>query len=219
MRPPTTSTESTSQISPPEPRSALGEQPLEAFEVAVLRGLQEALEQRLPLRRVGVEARAAGPHVPARPCDELAAVRLLAADDPGDRRVVVVEHVAEHERGALDRRELLEHDEERLRQRVGQLGPRARPRRRVLHQRLGQPRSDVRLAPDPRQPQVIDREAGRHGRDPCGRLVEGLPGARQPQQRLLHDVLGVGDAAEHPVGDAEPVAPEGLELLVGHHLV
>src|SRR4051812_45876117 len=39
-----------------------------------------------------------------------------------------------------------------------------------------------------------------------------------PQQRLLHDVFGLGHAAEHPVGDPERDWPKLVEQLVavGH---
>src|SRR5215470_16271095 len=35
-----------------------------------------------------------------------------------------------------------------------------------------------------------------------------------PQQRFLHHVLGLGDAAEHPVGDGERDRPQLLEQLL-----
>ena len=38
--------------------------------------------------------------------------------------------------------------------------------------------------------------------------------AGQPQERLLGQVLGLGDAAEHPVGDGEPLAPQRLEVRI-----
>jgi hypothetical protein len=34
----------------------------------------------------------------------------------------------------------------------------------------------------------------------------------QPQQRLLSDVLGLGNAAEHAVADGEREPPQPLEL-------
>jgi hypothetical protein len=54
----------------------------------------------------------------------------------------------------------------------------------------------------------------RHGRHPGGRLVDRTLLARQAQQRLLRDVLGLRDAAEHPVRDAEAASPQHLDLLV-----
>jgi hypothetical protein len=38
----------------------------------------------------------------------------------------------------------------------------------------------------------------------------------QPQQRLLHHVLGLGDAAEHPVGDGEGRAPQVVAAAPAH---
>src|SRR5262245_48062602 len=42
-----------------------------------------------------------------------------------------------------------------------------------------------------------------------------------PQQRLLHHLLGLGDAAEHPVGDRERDRPQLVKqpLAIGHAAV
>ena len=63
--------------------------------------------------------------------------------------------------------------------------------------------------------QDVDREPRRHRRHPGGRLVDRAFLARQAQERLLGHVLGLRDAAEHPVRHAEAVPPQRLELLVG----
>ena len=86
----------------------------------------------------GLEPRPALVHVPSRADIELTAVVLGSVDDPGDLVVAVVEHLAEQEHGALDRRQALQQDEERRRERVGRLRVRRRIRRRVVGQeRLG----------------------------------------------------------------------------------
>jgi len=41
--------------------------------------------------------------------------------------------------------------------------------------------------------------------------------AREPHERLLHHILGVGHAPEHPVRHGKAVAPECVQLLIRHH--
>jgi hypothetical protein len=49
-------------------------------------------------------------------------------------------------------------------------------------------------------------------------VLAGLERLMHPQQRFLHHVLGLGDAAEHPVGDRERDRPQLVEqsLAIGH---
>jgi hypothetical protein len=49
-------------------------------------------------------------------------------------------------------------------------------------------------------------------------LLAGLERLMHPQQRFLHHVLGLGDTAEHPVGDRECDRPQLVEqsLAIGH---
>src|SRR3954451_6377581 len=194
----------------------LGEQLLERLQVALLGGGEEPVEQGVAGGLVGVEARAAGLEALARARDELARVDLGPLDDLGDLRVLVAEHLAQQVGRALDRVQLLQEHEQGERQRVRELGARGRAGGRVLQQRLRQPRPHVCLAAGARRPQDVDREPRRHRRDPGGRLVDRAFLAGQPQKRLLRHVLGLGDAAEHPVGHAEAVPPQALELVVGH---
>ena len=137
-------------------------------------------------------------------------------DDVGDLRVLVAEHLAQQVGRALDRGQPLQEHEQRQRQRIRELGMRGRAERRVLDQRLRQPGPDIRLATGARRLEDIDREPRRHGRDPGGGLVDRAFLARQAQQRLLGHVLGLRDAAEHPVRHAEAVSPQRLELPVAH---
>jgi hypothetical protein len=46
----------------------------------------------------------------------------IGADDLGDLRVRIVEHLTQQERGPLPRRQALQQHQERQRQRVGDLG-------------------------------------------------------------------------------------------------
>jgi AcrR family transcriptional regulator len=83
----------------------------------------------------------------------------------------------------------------------------------VGQQRLREPRPDVLLPPDAGRAQHVDRDPGHHGRQiRLGRGGLGR-GRRVAQPGLLHRVLGLGHAAEDPVGDREQQRPQLLELL------
>ena len=117
------------------------------------------------------------------------------ADDLRDLVVAVVEDVVQQEDRALDRLEALERDQQRHRdrlvvggarsddQRLGSHGPRRSPGARG---RSAARRSPAGRPPSPRTPSDAPRRARGAG-----------------AAALLHDVLGLGDAAEHPVGDRE----------------
>ena len=190
----------------------LGEQFLQSLQVALLGGRQEPFEQGVASSLVGVEAGAAGLEMLPRPRHELPRVDLGLLDDVGDLRVLVAEHLAQQVGRALDRGQPFQEHQQRQRQRIRELGMRGRAARRVLDQRLRQPGPDIRLATGPRRLEDVDREPRRHGRDPGGGLVDRAFLARQAQQRLLGHVLGLRDAAEHPVRHAEAVSPQRLEL-------
>ena len=195
----------------------LGEQLLEGLQVALLGGREEPLQQGVARGFVGVEPRPARLEVLARPRHELPRVRLGPLDDRGDVRVLVPEGVAQQVGRSLDGGEPLHEHQQGERERLRELGARVRPGHRVPEERLGQPRPDIRLAARPRRREDVDRQAGRHRGHPRGRLVDRVLLAREAQERLLRDVLGLRDAAEHPVCDAEAVPPQCLELgRAGH---
>ena len=152
---------------------------------------------------------------------ELAHVVLALADDLRDLRIAVVEHVVKQQHGSLLGREALQQHQHRQRQRVGRLGVPGRIVVAVGDDRLWQPLADVALAAGARGAQLVDRQPGGHGRDERARrrdLLAGLERLMDPQQRLLDHVLGLGDAAEHPVGDRERDRPQLVEqsLAIGH---
>jgi hypothetical protein len=137
--------------------------------------------------------------------------------------VVVLERLAQQEHGALDRRQALQQDEEGHRDRVRRLG--------LLgdagsfgHQRLGKPRARVVLALRLRRPHEIDGEPRHHRRQQRPRLAHRR--AIEPSvadERFLHEILRLRDAAAHPVGDGEEPAAFGAEeiaqvLVVVHPL-
>ena len=97
------------------------------------------------------------------------------------------------------------------RERVGHLGV---PLCVVLDERFGQPLARIDLPPAPRRALLVDRKARGHRREVClGRLRLDVRRV-VAEERLLHDVLGVRDRPEHPVGDREQVR---AQLLLGFH--
>ena len=65
-----------------------------------------------------------------------------------------------------------------------------------------------RLEPDPRRPELIEAQPAGDDGQPTPDVVERrLVGAGQPQERLLRDVLGLTDVAEHLVGEIHQVGP------------
>ena len=199
----------------------VGEQGLEAGEVALFGGLEEAAGQLLALLAGRLEAGAALLDVAPGAGRELAHVVLALADDRGDLGVAVVEDVVEQEDRALLGREALEQDQHRQRERVGGLGVAGRVVLAVGDDRLRQPFADVALAAGAGGAQLVDRQAGGDGGDEGARRLDPLAGVERlmhAQQRLLHHVLGFGDAAEHAVGDRERDRAQLVQqsLAIGH---
>jgi len=123
------------------------------------------------------------------------------------------EHVVQHERRPLGRRQPLQHHDKRIADVLVQRDPVLRivvpvvgsgeQRREVVRQGV----ADDDPAPA-RRAQLIET-APAHGDDePSSYIVDAvdvLP--RQTRERFLDDVFGLGDAAEHPEGQVEHVAP------------
>ena len=77
---------------------------------------------------------------------------------------------------------------------------------RHRHQRLGQPRTDVCLVPRVRGAQLVQAEAADHHHEPAAQVVDLLEiNLQHAGECLLDDVLGIADAAQHPVCDVEEV--------------
>jgi hypothetical protein len=205
-------------------RDHVGGQEFEqGVEVAAARGLEEAAGHLVALLARTVEPGLALVDVVPGAGEDLTAVRLGLAGDLGDLVVVVAEDLVEQEHGAFGRRQALEQDEEGHGQGIGHLGALrgvggGRGTQLARDERLGQPGTYVGLPPDPRGPQVADGQPGGHrgqvglGRGDTGSVAQG---ASQPKEGLLDDILGVADAAGHPVGDREHQRPE---LDVGRSL-
>jgi hypothetical protein len=206
---PTSGLGSARALPPPSPtRTAPGrEHGDQTLDVALARRGEEAGGERAALLGVGVEARPLLADAPAGAAEDLAAVLLGPAQHLADLGEGVVERVAQHEHGALVGRQALEQDEEREGDRLLVLDP---PHRVVLHERLRQPRARVGLAAHARRTQHVDRQPGGHGGQERLAVLDALSGV-QAQQRLLHHVLGLGDRAEHPVGDREGEVSERVD--------
>jgi len=200
-----------------------GEQVEQAGQVAARGRGEEPARHLLALRPRGVEAGsfAAGPalgDVLPGPGEDLAAVRLGLAGDLRDLGVFVAEHLMEQEHRAFGRGQAFQQDEEGHRQGICHLRALGRVRFGARDERFGQPGADVRLAPYPRRAQVADGQpGGDRGQVRLGRGEDDAVAERagEPQERLLDDVLGVADAAGHPVGDREHQRPE---ILIGPFL-
>ncbi len=150
--------------------------------------------------------------------EELPRVRLALPDDLRDLCVVVLEDLTEQEHRSLHRLQALEEYQERHRQRVGHLRLLRHVVLRSGHERLGEPRADVGLTPGLRAAEVVDRESRHRGRQVALRGVDlgALLGrAAPPEERVLHHVLGLRDAPEHPIRDREQQGPQVDEFLIG----
>src|SRR3954452_14550945 len=197
----------------------LGEEPLQGVHVALLRRCEEPAGELVAFLLGGLEARLSLVDVSPCPDRELPRVVLALADDLRDLGVVVVEDVVEEQRGALLGRQVLEQNEEGEREGARHLGLASRVLATVGHDGLRQPLSDVGLTAGSGRAPLVGRKPSCDGGDEgAGRfdllaLVESVVDA---DQRLLHHVLGLRDAAEHPVGDREGSRTELLEeLFVG----
>jgi len=125
----------------------------------------------------------------------------------------------QHERESLGRTERLEHDLKRKADRVGDqrlvLGS-----VRLLERddRLGQRAVEQLLvAGAPRTKHVETHPADDHGQPRAHVVCLLRPGAVEPQPGLLHRVVGLGDRAEHAVGDGPQVVTVSLELFGRTH--
>ena len=147
---------------------------------------------------------------------ELSARGRCLAERLRDVVVVAIEHIVQHESGALFFAEPLQQVHEGDRHVARELRVRLRRHNFDFRERLRQPRTEVRGPLRLRGAQPIDREPRDHGRQPRfggSQLRRVLLVPAQP--RILQHVLGIRPAAEHPIGDAEqPVAMAGEDLDV-----
>jgi len=73
----------------------------------------------------------------------------------------------------------------------------------LFDERLREPLAGIDLALRPRRAQLVDRQTCRDRREVRLRRLRLDRGRVVAEERLLHDVLGVSNRPEHPVGDRE----------------
>jgi hypothetical protein len=124
----------------------------------------------------------------------------------------------QHEGDPLGRRERLQDHQQGERDLVGAYRPVLGPGLvRGHHDRVGKWRVQRQLTPRPPGAQHVEAHPRDHGRQPGAQVADGVRvSAAQPQPRLLYGVVGVGERAEHPVGDRAQVRPMLLEILPPH---
>ena len=190
-----------------------GEDVEETLQVALADGGEEALDDLLLLRRADRHPRTPGLDVLASAVGDLADGGGRLPDRLCDLVVGDVEHLAEHEHGALGRGERLEHGQHGDRDVLGELDIGGDVGAR--QQWLRQPLADVLLAPSRHGPQPVQRLPGDDADQVGPRLAHlGVVDVRPSQPRLLDDVLGVGRGAEHLVGDREQQAAVEGEVVL-----
>ena len=204
-----------------------GEDLEQPAQVTAANGVEEPAGYLVTLLARGLEPWLALVHAVPGTGEDLPTVRLGLACDLGDLGVVVAEHLAQQEHGALGRRQAFQQDEEGHGQGIGHFrtlrGVRGRRRSHGVQpardEWLGQPGAYVGFPPNSRGPQVADGQPGGDGgqvglgRDDARSLAQH---AGQPQEGLLDDVLGVADAPGHPVGDREHQRPVLCDIARVH---
>jgi hypothetical protein len=125
------------------------------------------------------------------------------------------EHVVQHERQPLGRRQRVEHHEQGEADRVGEqclllrVGVALAADDRVRHVHL-----EWLLAPRLAGAQNVQAHPGDHGRQPAGEVLHlGGVGPVEPQPRLLDRVIGLAERPEHPVRHRAQPRPVLLEPL------
>ena len=167
------------------------------------------------MHEIGCRVRGFAAHAPAGAGRELGGGVLRSAHDRRDLGERQVEHVVQHESQPLGRRQPLEDDEQRRADRVGQ--------QRLLFRVDG-------LGGRDRVPGVVSSSgcsgcalrARSMSRQMRATTVVSQPahvahvadvGAVHPQPSLLNGVLGLGQRAQHAVGDRAEMCSVLLELI------
>lgn len=141
-----------------------------------------------------------------------------------DLRIGESERLAQDEDRTLKRGERLEDDQHGQGHGVGEHGT----FRRIGYggaefgdHGFGQPGPHVSLTAGPQMAKPVDGQPGGDAHEKGPRLPHVLtPGRGPAQPRFLHHILGVGDPAEHAVGDPGEGGPVGFEEIgrgVGSH--
>ena len=142
-----------------------------------------------------------GPHVRARPLEELPTGRVGPTDQRRDLGVVHVERLVQQEDGSLRRCQLLQQHEEGHRDLVEVLEP--ADARTVEVDGLGQPIAPALLAPRPRRAQLVEAEPADRGEKKGLRRRDITLPPLPADPGFLHDVLGARQIPEHAIGERE----------------
>ena len=169
-------------------------QRLEVAAARARRGTRRRPRADAPDRRPAPRPR---PARGARAARELPRRGRRATDDRRDLVERHREHVVQHEREPLGRRQRLEHDQQREADRVGEHRLAARDRRPPPgRDRFWQPRVQRLLAPRLARAQHVQADARDHRRQPAAQVVDtARVGAAEPQPRFLHRVVGLARAS------------------------
>ncbi len=142
---------------------------------------------------------------------QLAAGGLAAVERARYRGEFEPEHIVQQKGGALERRQPFEHQHQGDGEIMGEIAGGAGVKRFVDH-RLGQPLSDIKLAPCFGRLHAVEAQARDHRAEIASRLGDGGTIRRMPAQiGILHHILGFGARSEHAVGETRQRRPMGLE--------
>lgn len=192
----------------------IGQQLAQDVHVAMLRGVDEGARQPDALAFFHGKARPRLAHAVAGARGQLAAACLGAAQRAGDLGERHIEHIVQQEGGALGCGQPFQRQHQRHRYVMRDL---ARGRTGIglrVRQGLGQPGADIDLAAHARRFEHIQAQAGRDAREKRARIVQrGRIDLAPAQPGFLHDVLGLGPGAQHPVRQSVQVAPVRLEIV------
>jgi hypothetical protein len=148
----------------------------------------------------------------ARASGKLPARSLAPFECGGDFAEREIEHVVQQEGSPLERRQPVQHQQQRYGQILGQLGAAVGREGRGVDNRLRQPGTDVFFMPRARRSQYIEANPRRRGHQKRPRVRHFAAVGRMPAQAgLLHRILGVGDRAKHAVCETEQAAAVRLE--------
>lgn len=173
----------------------------QAFHIAVTARCDEVIEENHVFSSRRLEPPTHGSDVLPRPVEDLAAIRFGLTEREPDFRVLEIEHLVQKKHGALNRRKPFEKDEQGHRKGLIQAQNSEGVVFLIGHHRLREPLTDVFHALRPSRLQLVDAQPA-DDRDQQRSRISDLGLRLLPaDERLLNHVLGVSDAAEHPVRD------------------
>jgi len=117
------------------------------------------------------------------------------------------------ERGALQRRQPVQRQQEREGKIIREFGRRFRRKAVRIEHRFRQPGADIDLALHFGALQTVEAKP-RHDRDEKSLGVPDILGAGEAQIGVLHHVLGVAAAAEHAIGKPKQPPTIGRQWIV-----